>query len=123
MGFATVNVPITGWWGGSHALRKQKLQLENARNSLTDQSEMLVIRMQHVWNELNDAYQQTQIARLSIGKSEENLRMNQDFYDAGTSTMTDLLQAQTIYQQSRDQYVEACMQYELKKREYIQITR
>lgn len=123
VGFATVNVPITGWWGGSHALRKQKLQLENARNNLTDQSEMLVIRMQYVWNELNDAYQQTQIARLSIGKSEENLRMNQDFYDAGTSTMTDLLQAQTIYQQSRDQYVEACMQYELKKREYIQITR
>lgn len=123
VGFATVNVPITGWWGGSHALRKQKIQLENARNNLTDQSQMLVIRMQNVWNELNDAYQQTQIARLSIEKSEENLRMNQDFYEAGTTTMTDLLQAQTIYQQSRNQYVEACMQYELKKREYIQITR
>lgn len=122
VGFATVSVPITDWWGGSHAMRKQKLQLENAQNTLNDQSQMLVIRMQNVWNELNDAYKQTEIARLSIEKAEENLRMNKDFYAAGTCTMTDLLQAQTLYRQSRDQYVESCMQYELKKREYIQIT-
>lgn len=123
VGFATVSVPLTDWWGGTHALRKQKLQLENARNNMTDQSQMLVIRMQHVWNELTDAYKQTEIARLSIEEAEENLRMNRDFYAAGTCTMSDLLQAQTLYQQSRDKYVESCMQYELKKREYIQITR
>lgn len=25
MVFATVSVPISGWWGGSHAINKQKL--------------------------------------------------------------------------------------------------
>ena len=26
MGFATVSIPISGWWGGSHDIKKQKLQ-------------------------------------------------------------------------------------------------
>ena len=36
--------------------------------------------------------------------------------------MNELLDAQTLYQQSRDKYVEAFTNYELKKREYLQAT-
>jgi outer membrane protein TolC len=36
--------------------------------------------------------------------------------------MSDLLEAQTLYRQSRDQYVDAYSQYEVKKREYLQAT-
>lgn len=36
--------------------------------------------------------------------------------------MSELLDAQTLYQQSRDKYVESCMQYEVKKRTYLQAT-
>lgn len=122
MGFATVSVPLSGWWGGSHNIKKQKLQVRNAENQKVDQSQMLVIRMQNTWNDLNDAYKQIQIARLSIEQADENLRLNTDYYTAGTCTMSDLLYAQTLYQQSRDRYVEACTQYEVKKREYLQAT-
>ena len=122
MGFATVSVPLSGWWGGSHEIKKQKLQVQNAENQMSDQSQMLVIRMQHAWNSLNDAYKQIQIARLSIDQANENLRLNTDYYAAGTCTMSDLLNAQTLYQQSRDSYMEAYTQYEVKKREYLQAT-
>lgn len=122
MGFATVSVPLSGWWGGAHEIKKQKLQVRNAENQMADQSQMLVIRMQHTWNDLNDAYKQIQIARLSIEQANENLRLNTDYYAAGTCTMSDLLYAQTLYQQSRDKYVEVYTQYEVKKREYLQVT-
>lgn len=36
--------------------------------------------------------------------------------------MSDLLEAQTLYQQSRDKYVESYARYEVKKREYLQAT-
>ncbi|RHJ86755.1 TolC family protein [Parabacteroides sp. AM08-6] len=122
MGFATVSVPLSGWWGGSHDIKRQKLQVRNAENQKIDQSQMLVIRMQHTWNDLNDAYKQIQIARLSIEQANENLRLNTDYYTAGTCTMSDLLEAQTLYQQSCDKYVEVYTQYEIKKREYLQAT-
>ena len=122
VGFATVSVPLSGWWGGSHDIKKQKLQVKNAENQLNDQSEMFMIRMRQSWNDLNDAYKQVGIALTSIDQATENLRMQSDYYAAGTCTMSDLLDAQTLFQQSRDKYVEAYAQYEVKKREYLQAT-
>ncbi len=122
VGFATVTVPLTGWWGGSHAIKKEKLQVKNTENQLADQGELLVIRMKNAWNGVNEAYEQMKIARLSIEQSTENLRLNTDYYKAGTCTMSDLLDAQTLYQQSCDKYVESYTDYELKKREYLQVT-
>lgn len=122
VGGITVSVPLTGWWKGSHEIKRHKLQVRNAENQRTDQGEMLVIRMRQAWNDLNDAYEQIGIARLSIEQAEENLRLNNDYYAAGTCTMSDLLDAQTLYQQSRDKYVETYTQYEVRKREYLQAT-
>lgn len=122
MGFATINIPLSGWWGGSHDIKKQKLALKNAENTLQDQSELLKIRMLNTWNGLTEAYKQMEIAMESIGQATENLRLQTDYYQAGTCTMSDLLEAQTLYQQSRDKYVESYAQYEVKKREYLQAT-
>lgn len=122
MGFATVSIPLTAWWGGSHDIKKQKLQVRNAENQLEDQSQMLMIRMQQTWNDLNDAYKQVGIALSSIEQATENLRLQTDYYGAGTCTMSEWLDAQTLFQQSRDKYVEAFALYEVKKREYLQAT-
>lgn len=122
MGFATVSVPLSGWWGGSHDIKKQKLQIRNAENQFTDQSQMLIIRMNNCWNNLTETYKQVKIAIESIGQASENLRLQNDYYRAGTCTMSDLLEAQTLYQQSRDRYVESYAQYEIRKREYLQAT-
>ena len=122
MGGITVSVPISKWWGGSHEVRRKKLQVRNAENRMADQCELLVIRMRNAWNEVNDAYKQVEIAIESIGQAEENLRLQSDYYKAGTCTMSDLLEAQTLYQQSRDKYVESYSMYVIKKREYLQAT-
>ena len=122
MGFATVSIPLSGWWEGSHNMKRSRLAVRNNENNLRDGSELLVINMQNTWNALTDAYKQVQIAIESIGQATENLRLQTDYYHAGTCTMSDLLEAQTLYQQSRDKYVESYAQYEVKKREYLQAT-
>lgn len=122
VGFATVSVPLSGWWGGSHDMKKQKLSVRNAQNQLADRSQLLVIRMDNTWNSLTDAYKQVEIAIESIDQASENLRLQTDYYRVGTCTMSDLLEAQTLFQQSRDKYVESYAQYEIKKREYLQAT-
>lgn len=93
-----------------------------SENQLQDQSELLVIRMQKNWNDVTEAYKQIQIALQTIEQSTENLRLNTDYYRAGISTMSDLLDAQSLFQQSKDQYVDSYANYEVKKREYLQAT-
>lgn len=122
VGMVTVSVPISSWWGGSHDMKRQKIQVENAINDKQNQGQMLIIKMRKAWNDMNDAYKQVGIAQQSIATSEENLRLNTDYYHAGTATITDLLNAQTLYQQSRDKYVESYTDYEVKKRAYLQAT-
>ncbi len=109
---ATVSVPISGWWGGSHAIKKQKLALDQAHEELQDNSQKLIIRMNNCWANVETSQRQLAIAYKSIEQSDENLRLNNDYYRAGTTTMSDLLDAQSSYQQSRDKYVDAYIDYQ-----------
>ncbi len=122
MVFATVSVPISGWWGGSHAINKQKLNEQMAENTKQSNSELLLIQMQQLWNELEEAYKQVNLAEKSVQSSTENLKLNTDFYRAGTVALTDLLDAQTLLQQSRDQNTEARVNFLIKRTKYLQTT-
>ena len=83
-------------------------------------SELLKIRMQNAWNGVEESYQLLQLAKRSIEQAEENLRLNRNYYRAGTSKMSDLLEAQMLYQQSCDKYTDAFADYQNKLLEYKQ---
>ena len=120
--FATVSVPLTDWWGGSHAIRKQKLQLKAAEYTRQDTNEKLLLQMQKLWNELEEAYEQAKISEESVKTAEENVRLSTDYYQVGTETLSDLLNAQSLLQQSRDQYTDDYTNYLIKRTEYLQAT-
>ena len=122
MVFATVSVPISDWWGGSHAVKRKKIAQQQAEEQLADNSQLLKIRMQNAWNNVEESRQQLQIAQRSIEQAEENLRLNRDYYKAGTSKMSDLLEAQLLYQQSLDRRTDAFADYQNKLLEYRQAT-
>ena len=122
LGMVSVSVPLSDWWGGSHELKRRKMEVCNAENVKLERSQLLIIRMRKAWNDMADACKQLAIAKESIEQSTENLRLHTDYYQTGTATISDLLDAQTLYQQSRDKYVEAYTNYEVKKREYLQAT-
>ncbi len=118
----TVSVPITDWWGGSHKIKKSRIDEANARLQQQDLTELLQIKMENAWDELTAAHRKMQIAHESIAQSTENLRLNTAYYGVGVSTITDLLDAQTLYQQSCDRYTEAYGDYRLKLAQYLDAT-
>ena len=122
MVFATVSVPISDWWGGSHAIKRKKLEQQQAQEQLADNAELLKIRMQSAWNSVEESYQQLLLAQRSIEQAEENLRLNRDYYNAGISKMSDLLEAQLLYQQACDKRTDAFADYQNKLLEYRQAT-
>lgn len=120
MVFATVTVPISQWWGGAHAIKRRQIAEDVARRQLADNRQQLAIRIQKNRDDVNDAYKQLAIARKGIEQSEENLRLNRNFYQAGTVTMNNLLDAQQKYQQCHDRYTEAYAAWQIKIVEYEQ---
>jgi len=118
--FATVSVPISDWWGGSHAIKRKKIEYQKALDQQRDKSELLNIRIQSAWNGVTEASQQFTICQRSVEQARENLRLNRNFYRAGTSKMSDLLEAQLLYQQSLDHRTDAFADYHNKLLEYRQ---
>ena len=122
MVFAAVQVPISGWWGGSHAIKKQKLALQDAQEQMVDNGQKLVIRMNNAWAAVETSHKKLLIAHSAIEQAEENLRLNKDYYRVGSTKMSDLLLAQQQYQQARDRYTDAFADFQTKQLEYRQAT-
>ena len=122
MVFATVSVPVSDWWGGSHAIKRKKIEHQKTVEQLEDNAQLLIIRMQNAWNGVVESYQQLLLSKRSIEQASENLRLNRNYYRAGTSKMSDLLEAQLLYQQSLDKHTEAFADYHNKVLAYKQAT-
>ncbi len=118
MVFATVSVPITDWWGGSHAIKRKKIEHQKAIEQLEDNAQLLQIRMQNAWNGVEESRRQLLLSQRGIEQAEENLRLNRDYYRAGTSRMADLLEAQLLYQQACDKHTDAFADHQIKLMEY-----
>ncbi|MDE7154009.1 MAG: TolC family protein [Muribaculaceae bacterium] len=117
--FATVIIPVSEWWGGSHAIKRSKLNLQVARNNLSDASELLMVKMNNGWNNVRTSFRQIEVAEQSIEQASENLRLNELYYKAGTITVTDLLKSQTLYRSAHDQYIEAVGNYQVEITKYM----
>ena len=120
--FAAVHVPISGWWGGAHAIKKKKLALDDAREMMKDNGQKLVIYMNNAWSAVETSHKKLLIAHDAIAQAEENLRLHKDYYRVGTTTMTDLLLAEEQYQQACDRYTDAYAAMQIKMLEYRQAT-
>jgi outer membrane protein TolC len=120
MVFLNVSVPITDWWGGLHNIKHREIAHRKAIEQLEDNAQLLQIRMQNAWNSVVEAQQQLALAQRSIEQAGENLRLNRHYYQAGTSKMSDLLEAQLLYQQACDKHTDAFADYHIKLLEYRQ---
>lgn len=119
---ATVSVLISDWWGGSHKIKRAKLEEQKAVRQQQDGNEKLQLKMQQSWNLLTESYKQIVLAESAVKESEENLRMQTNNYKTGVSSLSELLDAQSLFQKSRNRYTDACINYRMKVTQYLQDT-
>ena len=123
MVFGTVNVPLTAWWGGSHAIRRQKLALQQSQNQLQEAREQLAIDVEASWSSLMEAYKQIEIAQTSVDEATENMRMSMAKYRMGAEILSDLLESETLLRKSQNMLSQARADYMTKRADYIRKTR
>lgn len=116
--FGTLSVPISDWWGGFHAMKRQKIKLQQTQNDRENARQMLQIDIERAWTNLQEAYKQTQIAQASCEEAAENLRMTTDQYRMSTCTLTDLLDAETLNRQAQNTLSEAKASYQVALADY-----
>lgn len=118
LALANVSIPISSWWGGTHAIRRQKMKAQQAQNNRQEALEMLTIDIESAWNNLYEAKQQLEVAEAAVKQSEENLRQSNVKYNAGTEDLTDLLDAETLHRQSQNNLSSAMAAYQIAIAKY-----
>ena len=118
----SLTVPITDWWEGSHKIKKQEMEVKQAQSSLQENTEMLVLQIRQAADEVDEARFQVGVSQVSVEQATENLRISQDNYKAGIIGISDLLEAQSVAQQAKDDLIDAQCQFRSKFARYKLMT-
>ena len=70
-------------------------------------SDAVRLEVRRAYYDVEASRQQIEVARAAIAQAEESLRINQDRYDSGLITITDLLGAEDATRRSQTDYWEA----------------
>ena len=118
--FANLSIPISDWWGGSHKIKQQQVKIEKARNKLSETSELLALQIEQADNELSENFDQIHLAMISLEQARENLKVTDDNYRSGNIGISDLLEAQALFQSSNDNLTNARCNYRIGLSKYMQ---
>lgn len=119
---AGVQIPITDWYRGSLAIKQKRIAEQQARLTKEDGQQQLLMQIQQAWGTLLESYQKYMLAEMALDSSQENARLNEDYFHAGTVNLTELLLARGLLQESRDKRIDAIKDYQLAKSTYLQVT-
>ncbi|MCQ2323407.1 MAG: TolC family protein, partial [Paludibacteraceae bacterium] len=109
--FATIQVPLTGWWETAHKLKEGRYAIEQAQLQQEDLNEKLVLRHQQAVNEVHKTSLLLVQMRSSADIAQRNYVLAQENYSAGLSSITELMEAQTLYQKAETDLIDAQIQY------------
>ena len=113
MVFAVLQVPITDWHKTSFKLKKHNLDTEMAENTRRDLTEKMEMQTNQAWFNLEQSWLRITMAQTALNDAEANLKVTQDYYEAGLVALSDLLEAQTLLKQSRDELTDSRVEYRI----------
>lgn len=123
MVFAMLQVPITDWHKTSYKLKKHDLDAETAENTRRDLTEKMELQTNQAWFNLEQSWLRITMAQTALKDAEANLKITQDYYDAGLVALSDVLEAQTLLKQSRDELTDSRVEYRINLVTYRQLTK
>lgn len=100
--------------GGSRRaeLQRQKALEEKVTAMKQLAADAVRLEVRRAYYDVDSARQQIEVARASIAQAQDSLRINQDRYESGLITITDLLGAEDAARRSQNDYWEAVSRFQ-----------
>jgi outer membrane protein TolC len=102
-----LQVPVWNWFEGKYKVRASKAATSMARLELADAQEKIDLQITQGRFKLKEARKRLAMAERNIASAEENLRCAQVGFKEGVMESTDVLAAQTAWQQAQSQKIDA----------------
>lgn len=102
-----VQMPVWNWMDGAYKVRAAKAASNIAQMDLDDLHEKVQLQVEQSHFKVNEAKKKLEMARQNIKSAEENLRCANLGFREGVMEITDVMAAQTAWQQAQSQKIDA----------------
>ena len=114
---AQLKIPLTNWWEGAYKIKKAKIEVENSKLLLEENTELMRLEVKQAELNLSESHELIHSASIALRTAEEQLRIANNRYAAGLAPLSDLFNAQSSYSQAVSNYLESrtqCLIYHVK---------
>ena len=118
----SLSIPIFHFGTGANKVRAAKARYEQTISEEAESNELMALEMTLAANNLDEAVLERDLAEISLRTATENLRMSESQYRAGVEPLSDLLEAQLMWQQAEQQLIEANINTYVRWVEYQKAT-
>ena len=118
----SVQVPIFHWGAEVKKVKKAKLDLNDSQLQLEQNERGMRIQVRQAVQNITDGQRMVETATIGQQQADENLRVMREKFDNQLCSMTDLLDAQSQWQQARSNLIEAKTQLKIYETEYLRVT-
>lgn len=102
-----VQIPVWDWCDATYKIRASKAATNIARMNLDDTREKIHLQITQSQFKVNEAQKKLNMAQKNIASAEENLRCANLGFKEGVMEVTDVMAAQTAWQQAQSQKIDA----------------
>ena len=117
-----IKVPLFHWGAELKKVKKAKLDLSDSKLQLQQLERGMRVEVRRAVQNIMDTQLMVETATVGKQQADENLRVMRQKYDNQMCTMTDLLDAQSQWQQARSNLIEAQTQLKIYETEYLRVT-
>lgn len=111
IGFVTVTIPLTMWGEQAYKIKEHNIRIRQAELMQKDLSRKMQLQNEQAYDELTQSIQLMLQFEKSHSLAEDNYRLALLNYEAGLTTITDLLESQMLLMQAENDHTDARIQY------------
>jgi len=117
-----VNIPLWHWNDKKHTLNAARHKTKALKVQLEEAQEMITLEVQQTLFKCSESIKRVELTQASLKQAEENLNITKDNFEEGIVNTTDLLEAQTMWQEAYAEFIEAKTENKLCETELLKVT-
>jgi outer membrane protein TolC len=114
-GLVSVSVPIFDWGARKSKINEQSYKIAAQQTQLAETQQLISVEVRQAYLQLGQSAKRIDLTITSLQQAEENLRLANDRFKAGTIVGKDLLEAQTVWEQANSNLIDAKVEYRINE--------
>ncbi|WP_372750909.1 TolC family protein [Labilibaculum sp.] len=116
---ASLSVPVFHWQERKHKVASVRSQSRQKEFEMERTQDLIRLEVQQSYFKLQEAYQQIELAKVSMEQANENVDLTKNSYYEGLANTTELLDAQAFWQRAHTELIDSKINYKLREVSFL----